>query len=208
MSPSPKTLSTLEQHQLLKALECETGTVLQHFHAFRNRVICLLMLDAGLRVGEVVKLKMSDLFFNGSPVENLVIPASISKNKTERTIPLSSRLKEAAQVLINYYPDLDCEPVDGPVFKKGERRLTTRQLQRIISDAGERAFGRTIHPHILRHTFATKLMRVTDMRTVQELLGHKHLTSTQVYTHSNSDDKKKAIDKIIGEELAEKSQIY
>ncbi|GAH69734.1 unnamed protein product, partial [marine sediment metagenome] len=49
------------------------------------------------------------------------------------------------------------------------------------------------HPHMLRHTFASKLMRVTSMRTVQELLGHSSITSTQIYTHPNEDDKKKAI---------------
>ncbi|GAI79438.1 unnamed protein product [marine sediment metagenome] len=75
-----------------------------------------------------------------------------------------------------------------------DKPLTRRQVHRIISYAAISALGRSVHPHVLRHTFASKLMRVTNMRTVQELLGHKNLTSTQIYTHPNEQDKHKAIE--------------
>ncbi|GAH96402.1 unnamed protein product, partial [marine sediment metagenome] len=55
---------------------------------------------------------------------------------------------------------------------------------------------REIHPHILRHTFATRLMSKTSMRVVQELLGHKNLSSTQIYTHPNNADLQEAIDSL------------
>lgn len=74
--------------------------------------------------------------------------------------------------------------------------ISTRQVHRIVNFAFLKAIGKVVHPHMLRHTFATRLMRVTNSRIVQELLGHKKLTSTQIYTHPNSDDLKKAIDKM------------
>jgi len=85
--------------------------------------------------------------------------------------------------------------VDHPAFYSVQpgQPLSERHVQRIISSASVKAFGRSINPHVLRHTFGTRLMRVTDMRTVQELLGHKSLASTQIYTHPNEQDKHKAI---------------
>jgi len=73
------------------------------------------------------------------------------------------------------------------------RPLTTRQVERIIRTAALKSIGRPVHPHVLRHTFASKLMSVCNERIVQELLGHQSITSTQIYTHPNEDDKKKAI---------------
>ncbi|GAH73030.1 unnamed protein product [marine sediment metagenome] len=58
------------------------------------------------------------------------------------------------------------------------------------------SLGRPVHPHILRHTFASRLMRTTNARIVQELLGHQHLSTTQIYTHPNQDDLKKAIEQL------------
>ncbi|GAJ04418.1 unnamed protein product [marine sediment metagenome] len=76
------------------------------------------------------------------------------------------------------------------------RPLTVRQVQRIITFAGKLSMGRNIHPHLLRHTFATRLMRNTSMAVVQQLLGHTNLSSTQIYTHPNGEDRKKAIDSL------------
>jgi len=208
MSTAPPTLSTIEQHQLLEALKWETGTILQRLAGMRNHCMALLMLDAGLRVGEVVKLKMSDLFFNGKTVENLVISKTISKNNEERIIPTSSRLQEACKTLWENMPCIREKTAEAPVFcgNSNDTHITTRQVERIIGAASNLAFGRRINPHILRHTFATKLMKVTDIRTVQDLLGHKQVSSTQVYTHSNSDDKKAAVEKAILLDLAKISQ--
>ncbi len=71
--------------------------------------------------------------------------------------------------------------------------ITPRTIQRIIKKASFQAFGREIHPHVLRHTFASRLMRTTNIRIVQQLLGHKSIQSTQIYTHPNHDDLTTAI---------------
>lgn len=198
MTTTPKTLTTDECEKLLTQLQLPCKTDKQRSKGIRNHTIALLMLDAGLRVGEVVKLKWNNLFFNSVPVTSIIISPEIAKNKTERIIPVSQRLSYA---LKNHR---ECNttqwPEELPCFfspwKKGYRLLTTRQVERIIRVAAMKSLGRPVHPHILRHTFATRLMRKTNARVVQELLGHSSMTSTQIYTHPNQDDLKKAIDEL------------
>ena len=195
MSNAPKTLDVTEQHQLLDALLRRDAPHKSFRKGIRNYLIGCLMLEAGLRVGEVVKLKMSHLYFSGKPVRTLVLTSEITKNKVERTVSVSTRLKAAIEEYWNVHPYLsgsgeDCSAWHGLLDAKS---ITTRQVERIVNKAGWDSLGRPVHPHMLRHTFATKLMRVTDIRTVQELLGHSNVTTTQIYTHPNADDKRKAI---------------
>lgn len=197
MSKCPKTLNVTEQHQLLDALLAKDAPHKSFRKGIRNYLIGCLMLEAGLRVGEVVQLKMSHLYFAGKPVQTLVLTEDMTKNNKERTIPISARLKAALEEYLkeHYYLETLSQDYTAWSIIGNLRRITTRQVERIINSAGYKALGRPVHPHMLRHTFATKLMRVTDMRTVQELLGHSDIGSTQIYTHPNEDDKKKAIER-------------
>jgi len=192
----PKTLDAEQLLQLLEALRADSAPLKTFRKGIRNYLIAVLMLDAGLRVGEVVQLKFSHLFFNGNPVRTLVLPPSITKNKKERTVPVSPRLKAAIAEHFEVNPWLhevaDNYSVWGTAIKGTPP--TTRQVENIINKAASKALGRLINPHMLRHCFASKLMRVTNIRTVQELLGHSYVTSTQIYTHPNEDDKRRAID--------------
>jgi len=161
------------------------------FHKnLRNYSMCLLMLEAGLRVGEVVRLRVNDLCYGLKPVEFISVDKSIAEKACERRVPVSSKLREAIEALRDRYWFLTERPVTHFAFYVSdvEKGITTRQVERIIQRAGLKALGRAIHPHMLRHTFATRLMRKVDIRTVQTLLGHKTITSTQVYTHPDSDD--------------------
>lgn len=196
MSTPPSTLTHDECCKLFSALSRNDLALEPTKNSLRNTCMALLMLDAGLRVGELVQLRISDLWFNGKPVTSLLVRDEIAKNHRERRIPLSRR---AQDYILEMYQQYGLERFDDPdkfVFVSTNSRvsLTTRQVERIIRGAGIRSIGRPVHPHVLRHTFATRLMRITDMRTVQELLGHANITSTQIYTHPNEDDKKKAID--------------
>lgn len=195
MSSSPKTLNVTEQHQLLDALLCKNAPHKSFRKGIRNYLIGCLMLEAGLRVGEVVALEMSHLYFNGKPVQSLVLTGEITKNHEERIVPVSTRLKAALEEYFEEHSWIAQQPAGTSAWDRlcGKNTLTTRQIERIINKAGWDSLGRPVHPHMLRHTFATKLMRVTDIRTVQELLGHSNVTTTQIYTHPNEDDKIKAI---------------
>ncbi|GAI73126.1 unnamed protein product, partial [marine sediment metagenome] len=187
---------TDECHRLLDTLRNANGTPNQVRRGIRNHTLALVILDAGLRVSEVTGLRVADLWFNVAPVTSVLIRPEIAKNHKERTVPVSSRLFDAiSKMFVAYWSDH---------YKNGQHKafasnvpnksLTRRQVHRIISYAAISALGRSVNPHVLRHTFASKLMRVTDMRTVQELLGHKNITSTQIYTHPNEQDKHKAIE--------------
>jgi site-specific recombinase XerD len=209
MSKPPETLTTTEAESLLVRLKCPHGETERSTRDIRNYTIALLMLDAGLRVGEVCKLEIRDLVFNGQPVKSVTIRPEISKTKTERTVPLSERLQDALKLMLTKLPNAGVLRGTRPFLYRGNaeghaalydnentKPLTTRQVQRIIADASLAAFGRRIHPHVLRHTFATRLMRVTNERVVQALLGHKSIASTQIYTHPNGDDMKAAVEAV------------
>lgn len=162
----------------------------------RNLVGCLLMLDAGLRVGEMVQICYRDLYFHGEPVRSIIVRNAIAKGGTERTVPVSDRLRAA---LLLYRPDpklIEDWPLTQKVISRSIEGagLTTRAIEKMTKWRGLKSIKEPVNPHMLRHTFATKLMRITDMRTVQALLGHKSLNSTQIYTHPDSSDMSKAIE--------------
>lgn len=162
----------------------------------RNRLIVLLMLDAGLRVGEVVQLVVSDLHVLGSPVGMIAVRPAIAKTKTERSVPVTVRLHDAIQEMwLNTWQPCRFQPWTKAFLDAMQANcLTSRRIQQICKTAGIVSIGRPVNPHMLRHTFATRLMRTTNIRVVQQLLGHASLSSTQVYTHPNQQDLQTAID--------------
>ncbi|GAH92510.1 unnamed protein product [marine sediment metagenome] len=191
----PQTLTIMESNALLDVFLKDTGTLKHKRKSARNYLMGLLMLDAGLRVSETVQLLITDLWLNGEPRHSLQVREGIAKYKAGRVIPLSTRIQAATKVHYVRNWVLLAEPTSGFAFYKelSNNHLTDRQAERIIGQAAEKAIGRWVHPHILRHTAASRWMRTCNARVVQDLLGHKHLSSTQIYTHPNADDKRKAL---------------
>lgn len=198
MSDAPQTLTITEAHALLDALMPTQATHKQHLRGLRNYTLAMVMLEAGLRVGELIKLRWEHLFYNSLPVTSIIISQDIAEKGAIRQIPVSTRLSNA---LTSYHAAFATRFTQNnrPAFCRHTGNvmpLTTRQVERIIRTAALAALGRPVHPHVLRHTFASKLMRVTNARVVQELLGHQHLSSTQVYCHPNGEDLRNAIDTV------------
>ena len=196
MSKTIETITEQEEQMIFRELFNQTLSPNRYNKRLRNATMFALMLDAGLRVGEVVNLQVPDLCTMNEPVHTLIIGASISKTKTSRAIPLTSRIrdliKEMNEHIWRYEKDIFA---DWCFFNTSHNKpITVRQVERIIKALSKTAIDREIHPHVLRHTFATKLMRISNIRIVQALLGHKSLTSTQVYTHPNNIDLKAAIE--------------
>ncbi len=148
----------------------------------RDRAILETMYSAGLRVAEVVALSMKDL---DRPQGILRV---LGKGRKERIAPVGSyALKALAQWIAVRKPDTTAEASDQEALflNRFGRRLTTRSIGRMlekhIATAG---LAKQTSPHTLRHSFATHLLDGgADLRSVQELLGHKSLTTTQIYTH-------------------------
>lgn len=194
-----KPINVLEPHEVAALLAWThhyTYTYATSQTRYRNYLIILLMLDTGIRVGELVQLLIGDLWMNERPVDSLVVRGEIAKGGHERIIPISTRLTKAiSEASAAYWPTHAIRLMSFAFARfLSPMPLTTRTVQRLVSFAGETALRKKLTPHTLRHTFATRLMRQTNIRVVQELLGHRRLSSTQIYTHPNHADLKKAID--------------
>lgn len=197
-----------ECDKLLTALIREVPSHKRTSKGLRNYTMALLMLDAGLRVSEVSKLLVTDLIVEGESVTSLCVSKEIAKKHRERIVPISQRLKQAIQHMWKLI--WSCENPNWVIFAfwntPTSRALSPRQIQRIIKQAAIQSIGRSVHPHALRHTFATRLMRTTNIRIVQQLLGHASIQSTQIYTHPNSDDLTRAIKSLEPQVLQNNSQ--
>ncbi|MBA7610298.1 Tyrosine recombinase XerC [subsurface metagenome] len=195
MTGSPITLTNHDCEKLLEHIRTSCKGTKSYHKAIRNYCIAILMLDAGMRVGEVVQLNIDDLYFLNESRYQLRIREQIAKNHKERIVPLSNRIRKAIESMQVHVWSGGPEHAGRWAFCSNQwnTRLTTRQVERIVRKAAMKSLGRPVHPHVLRHTFASRLMRTTNARIVQELLGHEHLTTTQIYTHPNQEDLKKAI---------------
>jgi site-specific recombinase XerD len=128
-------------------------------------------------------------------VNSIVLPSEITKNKQERFIPLPKRTIEATRIMYAWWWKDIAPGAEGFAFYNSDntKHISKRTIHYIISRASMKSIGRTIHPHVLRHTFATRMMFVTNLRVVQQLLGHKNLSSTQIYTHPKREDLQNAV---------------
>lgn len=164
----------------------------------RDYCAFLVMLDAGLRVGELVKLRQQDLYFYGAVVTMLTVRPDISKTKAERVIPLSARLIAAIQMLKEHVWYSDGAIRNHYAFYTSDpgTHITSRQVERIVQFYGNTVIRRRLTPHMLRHTFGTRVLQKSNIRIAQKLLGHKRITSTQIYTHPSGDECTKAIEDI------------
>jgi len=195
MRDRPESLTINQASQLIDKLKESTKTKSSRLKAIRDTTIAMIMLDAGLRCGEVVACDIEDLSFNGTPVTHIVLTDRIAKKAGARTIPVSPRLQaQIVLMLMSWWKGPLPDP-STPAFqtRPGGKRITVRAVQKIIGRASMSIFQMRINPHMLRHTFASNLMRKANIRVVQTLLGHRCISSTQIYTHPDAEDLKQAI---------------
>ncbi len=146
-----------------------------------------LMLYAGLRVGEITKLTWDILIYDKHPKLTLDIPNGIAKNASGREIPTAAALATViSQTWYNHARNRHMTQWDLALASRPNGpAISPRTIQRTVKDIADKTCHYTVTPHTLRHTFATRLLRATDIRTVQEALGHARITTTQIYTHPN-----------------------
>ncbi len=157
--------------------------------ALRDKAIMELLYASGMRVSELVAVNLDDLDFDSGMVK------VTGKGNKERIVPFG---RAAAESLKSYFPQRQAlitaraarghDPERAALFLNSRgTRLTARSVERLIHKYGVQAgIQVTVTPHALRHSFATHLLEMgADLRTVQELLGHVSLSTTQRYTHVN-----------------------
>ncbi len=167
----PKVLDVDRSMQLLD------GAVEDDFLALRDQALLELFYSSGLRLSELVGLDLNDLDLAQGLVQVR------GKGNKERVLPIGSKARDALETWLKVRPQ--AAPRDDALFI-GQRglRLTPRAVQLRVREAGVRELGQHLHPHMLRHSFASHMLSASgDLRAVQELLGHADIATTQTYTH-------------------------
>ncbi|MBF0385833.1 MAG: tyrosine recombinase XerC [Candidatus Omnitrophica bacterium] len=177
----PKFLSEEDASKLVEAPD------LLKYAGKRDRAILETLYSTGIRVSELV----------GMDVDNIDLISNIAKvygkGKKERIIPVG----ENAVSAVKDYLDSRKEKSRALFLNSRGGRLTDRSIRNIINKhIVEASIQQKVSPHVMRHSFATHLLdRGADLRSVQELLGHVNLSTTQIYTHITTDRLKKVYDK-------------
>lgn len=158
----------------------------------RDRAVLELLYAAGLRVSEVAGLTLDGLM-----LERLQVRVT-GKGRKVRDVPIHKRCAEALRAWLTVRGELARDAADRHVFigARGEP-LSDRGIRRLVESAAKRAgTGRHVHPHELRHSFATHLLdHGVDLRHIQELLGHASVGTTQIYTHVSVEQLTRVYDK-------------
>ena len=160
----------------------------------RNRAIFETLYSCGLRVSELSGMNLFDVDFTKSVIRVL------GKGDRERIVPIGRKATEAIKAYRQRLREESgiADDTNAPLFlNKNQGRLTVRSIARILDKtAKECGLLAPVSPHALRHTFATHMLDAgADLRVVQELLGHKSLSTTQKYTHVSIDRLMEAYDK-------------
>lgn len=170
----PKVLSEEEINNILD-IELKTD------FDYRNKAMLELMYSSGLRVSELINLNVNDIDLENDTVK------IFGKGSKERIIPLNDYAKEALKEYIAVHrKELFKHGENNYLFLNNHGNKMTRQgLFKILKNiAKEKNIKTEFSPHTLRHSFATHLLKYgADLRSIQELLGHSDISSTQIYTH-------------------------
>ena len=183
----PDTLEEEEINQLIAAID------LSKPQGERNRTILETMYSCGLRVSEVITLRISDLFFDEGFIRVL------GKGNKERFVPIHQQ----AQKYINFYIkdirshlNIHKEYKDTLFLNRRGKGLSRQMIFMFLKDLAIKIdLKKKISPHTLRHSFATHLLkRGADLRAIQQMLGHESITTTEVYVHLDNSYLKKVVE--------------
>lgn len=150
---------------------------------YRNKTILELLYSTGLRATELVNLDIINI-----DTTNMVVNVYGKGNK-ERIVPLSKIAVNYLDAYINTYRNMlfvkNQKPTDSLFLNNHGKRMTRQGLYKIIGEvANKQGIDKEITPHVLRHSFATHMIECgADIRSVQELLGHENIVTTEIYTH-------------------------
>lgn len=184
----PETLSIQEIEIIIDAVDLDSK------EGMRNKAILETLYSCGLRVSELVNLKVQNLFLDIGFIKVL------GKGMKERLVPIGTKAAECISLYMKEYrTNLNIsEGFEGYLFiNRRGKNLTRNMIFIIIKDLVKKAgLNKNISPHTFRHSFATHLIEGgADLRAVQEMLGHESITTTEIYTHLNKNYLKEVVNK-------------
>ncbi len=177
----PDTLAEEEIDALITAIDLSTP------QGERNRAMLETLYSCGLRVTELISLKLSDLYFEEGFIN------VIGKGDKQRFVPISEHTQKYIDIYrneIRTHIDVKPEYVDILFLNRRGRQLTRAMIFTIIKDLAIKAgIKKSISPHTFRHSFATHLLQNgADLRSIQQMLGHESITTTEIYMHVDRSD--------------------
>ena len=172
----PDTLTIHEIDRLVKAID------LSKPEGQRNKAMLETLYGCGLRVSELINMKISNMFFKYGYIK------ITGKGDKERLVPIGHSAIRHIDIYVNdYRPKLNIDRKDEDIvfLNRNGRKLSRVMIFLIIRSLAEKAgIRKSIGPHTFRHSFATHLVEGgADLRAVQEMLGHESITTTEIYTH-------------------------
>ena len=184
----PETLSIQEIENIINAVDLDSK------EGMRNKAILETLYSCGLRVSELVNLKVQNLFLDIGFIKVL------GKGMKERLVPIGTKAAECISLYMKEYrTNLNIsEGFEGYLFiNRRGKNLTRNMIFIIVKDLVKKAgLNKNISPHTFRHSFATHLIEGgADLRAVQEMLGHESITTTEIYTHLNKNYLKEVVNK-------------
>ena len=169
--------AALDTDQAARLLDFDADSPLQR----RDRAMAELLYGSGLRLSELTGANVADLDLTGGFI------TVRGKGRKERQVPLGRLCVAALVAWLDCRDDVDVGSGDSvPLFTgRGRQRISPRTVQQRLKRLAELQLGSSeLHPHMLRHSFASHLLESSsDLRAVQEFLGHAHIATTQIYTH-------------------------
>jgi integrase/recombinase XerD len=190
---SPKAWLSLPRYLTVKEVQTLLDQPdLEDVCGIRNRAMIEVMYAAGLRVSELVHLKIADVHLHDGFL------LCRGKGGRERIVPLGKSAVEAVKKYLDQSrPRLLRMPGEDLFLSRRGEAFTRQGFWKMLRQYGVKAdLGSKISPHILRHTFATHLLeRGADLRSVQLMLGHSDITTTQIYTHVSRERLRRVYDK-------------
>lgn len=181
----PETLSLEEIDLMIAQIDMSKSD------SHRNRAIIEILYGSGLRVSELINLRLSDMYLQEGYMR------IIGKGSKQHLVPISPVAVEWFEYWLQDRSALDIKPeaIDIAFLNRYGRQLTRAMIFTIIKTLARKAgIQKTISPHTLRHSFATHLLQNgADLRIIQQLLGHESISTTEIYTHIDIHDLREAV---------------
>ena len=179
-SKIPTTLTIKEVDDIITAID------LSKDHGERNRAIIECLYSCGLRVSELTSLKISNVLFHEDIIQ------VTGKGNKQRIVPLSKSLKKYFKYYIEHIrakQNINKNATDILFLNRRGNKISRVMIFNIVKDLSKKVLNnKNVSPHTFRHSFATHLVEGgADLRVVQEMLGHTNITTTEIYTHLNTD---------------------